>query len=621
MQAQTPFARADRRQSMPFGCETDDQGRYRFRLWAPAVEQILLDLINDAGTRTLPMERGDDGWHSLCEESVVPGERYCYRLPSGLCVPDPASRFQPEDVHGPSQVVDPFAFDWQDTGWRGRPWHEVVLYELHVGTFSPTGDFAGVEARLDWLRDLGVTAIELMPVADFPGRWNWGYDGALLFAPDARYGTPNDLKRLVQAAHRRGLMIVLDVVYNHFGPEGNYLHCYAPQFFHQDRHTPWGAAIDFDGPYAEVVREFFICNALFWLVEYGFDGLRLDAVDRIFDQSQPDILDELAARVHAGPGSERELHLVLENDHNDAARYRRGAAGAVSVFTAQWNDDFHHGLHALLTGEADGVYQDYADAPLERLGRALAEGFCYQGEPSAFRGGRLRGTPSRELPPSAFVNFSQNHDQIGNRAFGERLEHLIDERAMEAALALVCLAPAAPLFFMGQEFAAAAPFLFFCDLEPALMDQVVAGRRREFAAQAAFSDPARLGAMPSPGDQTTFEHSRLHWPQAESDAGRARYAFCRMLLQRRAEHIRPLLPGMRQGGTWVRCGARALAWRWPAESGEALCLAANLSADASAPEPPAAGLPWPVGRVVVGVPPQGEDLWPPWSLSCWISPA
>ncbi|MFP4075721.1 MAG: alpha-amylase family glycosyl hydrolase, partial [Halochromatium sp.] len=320
----------DHRHRMPFGTEIAADGSVHFRLWAPAARHV--ELLWSAGTgpparslKSLKMRPCEDGWHRLTLTEARAGDRYRYRIDGGLAVPDPAARFQPDDVHGPSQLIDPLAFDWGATeaAWRGRPWHEAVIYELHVGTFSASGDYAGIERRLDHLLELGVTALELMPLADFPGQRNWGYDGALLYAPDASYGHPDALKRLIRAAHQRGLMVLLDVVYNHFGPEGNYLHCYAPAFFRSDRHTPWGAAIDLDGPQAHWVREFFIQNALYWIEEYRFDGLRLDAVDRIIDTSEPDLLDALAERVQAGPGRDRRIHLILENDDNDARRYER----------------------------------------------------------------------------------------------------------------------------------------------------------------------------------------------------------------------------------------------------------------------------------------------------------
>jgi malto-oligosyltrehalose trehalohydrolase len=613
---------------MPFGCEVEDDGHCCFQLWAPAVEAVQLELHAQGHEYRLPMEPAPDGWYRHRSALARPGDLYRYRLPDGLCVPDPASRYQPEDVHGFSQVVDPRAFAWQDLAWRGRPWHESVIYELHVGSFSPSGDFAGVASKLDALRALGVTAIELMPIADFPGRWNWGYDGALWFAPDSRYGTPEDLKQLIGAAHARELMVFLDVVYNHFGPEGNYLHCYAPGFFDPSRHTPWGAAIGFDQAGNRPVREFIIANALYWLVEYGFDGLRLDAVYRILDNSQPDILDELATRVRQSLGCERQVHLILEHDDNEARRYRRDSAGKPLFFTAQWNDDAHHALHAALTGESEGVYQDYAADPFNQLGQALAQGFCYQGEASAFRGGRRRGTPSGHLPPATFVNFLQNHDQIGNRAHGERLEHLIAPAAFEAALAVILLAPAIPLLFMGQEFAASTPFLFFCDLEPDLLIQVKEGRRREFAGQAAFSDPARLHAIPAPSDPQSFAASCLDWNEDARAPGRERLALHQKLLRLRARHITPLLPRLQHGGHWHRYGTSGLAWQWATAAGETLHLQANLGSAPIAPESagPATAVPSPSARCeqkaakvtrIFEHPAAADTLWPAHWVRCW----
>jgi malto-oligosyltrehalose trehalohydrolase len=579
---------ATRLHRMPFGAEVLPGGGVRFRLWAPAARRVELLLTTGGAEHALPMHAAGDGWHERLLDDAGPGTRYRYRCDGGLAVPDPASRFQPDDVHGPSEVIDPAAFHWQDGGWRGRPWREAVIYELHAGAFSSgggggggdgdrPGGYAGIEARLDYLAGLGVTAVELMPLADFPGRRGWGYDGALLFAPDAVYGRPEHLKRLVQAAHARGLMVLLDVVYNHFGPEGNYLHLYAPAFFHQDRHTPWGAAIDFDGPQSRWVREFFIHNALYWLQEYRFDGLRLDAVDRIADSSEPDILEELADRVHDGPGREREIHLILENDHNDAQRYRRGPGGAPVLFTAQWNDDFHHACHALLTGEQDGPYQDFHVRPLQALARALAEGFAYQGEASAFRDRRPRGTPSAHLPPLAFVSFLQNHDQAGNRAFGERLHQLVPPEAMDAALALLLLAPSPPLLFMGEEFDAPSPFLFFCDFGPELAAAVRDGRRREFARSAGFSDARSLEAIPDPNAALTFERSCLDWSCLEQPRHRRRLTQVCALLRLRSDRIVPLLPRITRGGHCHVFGVGGLDGRWDLGAGETLRVTANLA--------------------------------------------
>jgi 1,4-alpha-glucan branching enzyme/maltooligosyltrehalose trehalohydrolase len=492
-------------------------------------------------------------------------------------VPDPASRLQADDVHGPSVVIDPKAWDWRDEHWRGRPWHEAVIYELHLGSFTPEGDFAGVERRLDHLLSLGVTALELMPLADFPGARNWGYDGALLFAPDSRYGSPDSLKSLIQAAHARGLMVFLDVVYNHFGPEGNYLHLYAPQFFTEHHHTPWGAAINFDTPDSHWVREFFIHNALYWLEEYHFDGLRLDAVQTILDDSQPDILQALARRVGEQFGAQRQIHLVLENDANAARYLERGRDDSPAYYVAQWNDDYHHSQHALLTGEVTGYYQDYADDPLYLFGRCLNEGFAYQGEASDYRGGRLRGESSLQLPPAAFVNFLQNHDQVGNRAFGERLTQLIEPEAWHAALVLLVLAPSPPMLFMGQEWNCSQPFPFFCDFGPDLADKVVAGRRLEFARFPEFRDPAARERIPDPMAETTFTSAVLDWQALEEAESQRWLDLHRELLGLRQDTLMSRLDGVvRTQRPWTRLGARAIDARWVLADGSRLDVLANL---------------------------------------------
>ena len=456
-------------------------------------------------------------------------------------MPDPASRSNPDDVHGASQVVDPLAYQWRDAAWRGRPWHEAVVYELHLGTFTPEGTFAAARERLAGLAELGISAVELMPVADFPGKRNWGYDGVLPFAPDASYGAPDELKALVDQAHALGLMVLLDVVYNHFGPEGNYLHAYCPQFFDPAHHTPWGAAIDFS---RRAVRDFFVHNALYWVEEFRFDGLRLDAVHAIRDDSVEHIVCEIGRALREGPGREREVHLVLENDANQA--HFLGPCAS-----AQWNDDLHHVLHVLATGETDGYYADYAQAPLERLGRALAEGFVYQGEPSPFRDGAPRGEPSSALPPTAFVSFDQTHDQVGNRAFGERLDALAGPAAVEAALGCVLLAPQVPMLFMGEEFAARTPFQFFCDFGPELAAAVTRGRRGEFERFASFSQE-----IPDPNDPATFLASKLQWQERNPE----RIALVRELLAVRRRHLVPRLAGARSGTYSIHEGALHLAW-------------------------------------------------------------
>lgn len=561
-----------RRHAMPFGAEVREGG-VRFRLWAPSARQ--LELCLDTGP-ALTMPAIGDGWYELFTDRAGPGSHYRYRIDSALEVPDPASRANPEDVHGPSEVIDPADFDWSDGDWRGRPWHEAVIYELHVGAFSSRGDFAGVEARLDELAEVGVTALELMPVAEFPGRRNWGYDGVLPFAPDAAYGRPEDLKRLVQAAHARGLMVLLDVVYNHFGPEGNYLHAYAAPFFTERHLTPWGPAINFDGEDAGPVRQFFIHNALYWLQEYHFDGLRLDAVHAIRDDSPRHLLTELAEAVRAGPGREREIHLVLENESNQARWLRAG-------YAAQWNDDCHHAWHVLLTGEADGYYADFAQAPLAQLGRCLAEGFAFQGEPSPYHG-EERGEPSADLAPTHFVNFLQNHDQIGNRAFGERLINLTDHNRLSAAVALLLLSPMVPLLFMGEELGSRRPFLYFTDHDEALARRVTEGRRQEFSRFSHFSDAARLAEIPDPNARQTFQRC---YPYAVFHDGTDYQLWLDLyvhLLALRQQRIMPYLSEVSSTSATV-LGEGAVAASWSLAQQRVLRIALNLGATTVASPP------------------------------------
>ena len=574
--------------AMPFGAEYCEDGSVRFRLWAPKARRV--DVTLEDNSRLLSLVRHDEGWFELLTREAREGTRYSFQIDRRLKVPDPASRFQPSDVHGPSEVVNPSAFDWQDEEWHGLPWKEAVIYELHVGTFTREGTFVALQQKLDYLAELGVTALELMPVSDFPGKRNWGYDGVLSYAPDSSYGTPEDLKRLIQAAHDKGLMIFLDVVYNHFGPEGNYLREYSPEFFTDRHRTPWGDAIDFDGRGSRVVRDFFIHNALYWLEEYHFDGLRLDAVHAIVDDSVPDLLTELAEIVRRTFRDNRYVHLVLEN-YDNAARYiERDSQGRANWYDAQWNDDIHHVLHVLTTGEKDGYYSDYSQQPIQYLGRCLTEGFAYQGDQSEYHQA-VRGEISSHLPPTAFVSFLQNHDQVGNRAFGERITTLADEQAVKAAMEILLLSPSPPLLFMGEEFSAKTPFLFFCDFDGKLAADVTQGRRAEFAGFRQFRSQKMRERIPDPNDEQTFIRSKIDWQSLEGEQGQNRLQFYRALLSLRKKEILPLLhcAETRADFRTYAQGGIAVEWRL----GDAvLSLVANLSSAATT------AIPRPCGRSI-----------------------
>jgi malto-oligosyltrehalose trehalohydrolase len=547
---------------LPFGAEAIAPDQTRFRLWAPSLAKVAVAI---EGTGDVPMQAVGDGWFEVVAACGA-GARYRYRVtpPEGgddLLVPDPASRLQDGDVHDPSVVVDASAFAWRHDGWKGRAWCETVIYELHPGL---AGGFAGIERRLPELASIGITAVELMPVADFAGTRNWGYDGALAFAPDTSYGTPDELKSMIDAAHGLGVMVFLDVVYNHFGPDGNYLGVYAADFFRDDIQTPWGRAIDFR---RREVRDFFCNNALYWIEEYRFDGLRLDATHSIVPQ---DWLEELAHCVTSAVGR-RHVHLVVEHEGNAAH-----LLGPHHGFDAQWNDDCHHVLHVLLTDEDAGYYVDFATDAADKLARCLGEGFIYQGQPSIFRRGEPRGEPSHDLSPTAFVSFLQNHDQIGNRAFGERLTTLADPAALEAAFAMLMLSPQIPLLFMGEEIASTAPFLFFTDFHDELAEAVREGRRNEFAGASGFADPAMRHTIPDPNDPATFERSRVH--AADDRRAAAALARTRHLLALRRAHVVPRLEGSRSLGAEA-VGPKAVVARWHMGDGAVLSIATNLATE------------------------------------------
>ncbi len=536
---------------LPFGAEIDGDTT-RFRVWAPSAKRLTLELNGQA----TPMRAEPGGWFSTAAKAPA-GTKYRYGLPDGLAFPDPVSRAQAGDVHDPSLVVDARAHVWQHGQWMGRPWHEAVVYELHPGAF---GGFDGIRAQLPRLAALGVTAVELMPIADFPGEHNWGYDGVLPYAPDAAYGSPAQLKALVDEAHGLGLMVMLDVVYNHFGPDGAYIHAFAKSFFREDVKTPWGASIDFRRP---EVRQYFEQNALYWLMEYRFDGLRFDAVHAIGD---PDFLDEMAAMLRRSVEPGRHIHLVLEHEGN-AARHLRAGPDAPG-YDAQWTDDVHHCLHVLLTGESEGYYEDF-DRPIHRLARCMAEGFAYQGDVSK-HSGKPRGEPSAHLPTTAFVICLQNHDQIGNRALGERLTQLADPQALRAATTLLLLSPFVPMLFMGEEVASATPFLFFTSHNEELAALVREGRRAEFKHFAAFQDPERREKIPDPNAPSTFQASV---PEFNGDS-----SFITKLLEIRRRRVVPGIPECRSAGVEV-LGKSALVARWHLGSGGTLAIAINLGDD------------------------------------------
>jgi maltooligosyltrehalose trehalohydrolase len=565
-----------------------------FRLWAPAAKRV--DLLLD---KPYPLARGEEGWFTADISGTKAGARYKFRIDGEIDVPDPAAAFQPEDVFGSSEVIDHSSYRWRAPDWRGRPWHETVLLEAHVGAFTPQGTYRAMIDRLDHLVTAGITALELLPLADFAGTRNWGYDGVLWYAPDSAYGRPEDLKRLVDEAHLRGLMVFLDVVYNHFGPEGNYLGRYAPGFFTQAQ-TPWGSAIDYRIPQ---VRTFAIENALYWLREYRFDGLRLDAVNTIFEPGEISILQDLSIAVgNLAAATRRQIHLVLENGDNRAGLLDSAQDPPRGKYRAQWNDDYHHAWHVLLTGEAQGYYGDYTKSPMDDLARALGSGFVYQGEASAHRGGQLRGEPSGGLAPTAFVNFLQNHDQIGNRALGDRIENLARPEAIEAALAITLLAPAIPMLFMGEEWGSKTPFPFFCDFKGGLADAVRQGRRREYGwAFAHYGDE-----VPDPLEVPTFRSAVLDWESRNEPAARKRLALVRDLLAVRRREIVPRLAGAAFGEAHA-ADSNLLTADWRLADGARLDLVANLSSREIAVRPRETR-----GRPIWGGTP--GDVTGPWSV-------
>jgi maltooligosyltrehalose trehalohydrolase len=514
--------------TVTLGATAQGLNRWRFRVWAPQARQVELWLD---GRGQLEMQAAERGYFELEVDDLQPGARYMYRLDGERQRPDPASRLQPEGVHGPSELVSP-SFSWQDSAWPGKRLQDYVIYELHVGTFTPAGTFEAIIPYLDHLAQLGITAIELMPVAQFPGERNWGYDGVYPFAPQASYGGPEGLKRLVDACHQRDLAVVLDVVYNHLGPEGNYLRDYGPYFTDRYR-TPWGPAVNFDGPHSDEVRRFFIENAIYWVEEFHVDALRLDAIHAMLDFSAGTFLEELASNVHElAERNNRHVYLIAESDRNDARIIGPRELGGYGL-DAQWNDDFHHALHTLLTGESSGYYIDFVDPDgrptVQCIAKAYQEGFVYAGQYSRYRQHR-HGTPARHIPSYRFVVCAQNHDQVGNRLRGERLSALVPFEALKVAAATVLLSPNIPLLFMGEEYGEPAPFQYFVShSDPQLVEAVRQGRRDEFATF------AWQGEVPDPQAERTFVASRLnHELREQGQHGRLLALYRELLALRRS---------------------------------------------------------------------------------------
>lgn len=548
--------------SKTWGAEFVAADTVRFRLWATGQRSVTLRLAG----KDIPMVASEDGWFEAEVTGVTPGTEYNFVLADGMVVPDPASRAQKAEVNGPSLVIDPEHYSWQNT-WRGRPWIETVVYEMHIGTFTPEGTFRAAIEKLPYLAELGVTMLEVLPVSQFGGNRGWGYDGVLLYAPHAAYGSPDDFKAFIDAAHGHGLSVVLDIVLNHFGPEGNYLPLLAPDFFHKERHTPWGAGIAYDIPAA---RDYIVEAPLYWLQEYHLDGLRFDAIDQIQDSSEKHALIAIAERIRAEI-TDRPIHLTTEDSRNVIFLHPREEDGSAPLFTGEWNDDFHNAMHVFATGETHAYYQDFAREPEKLIARILTEGFAYQGEVSA-QSGEKRGVASAGQPPVAFVDFIQNHDQTGNRAQGDRLIQLAGADRTKVLLATLLCSPHIPLLFMGEEYGETRPFLFFTDFHGELAKAVREGRAREFQGHAGHEDES----VPDPNALSTFEASKLDWRKTQEQEGKAWLAFTRELLALRQRHIVPLLAeaGGHSGKVLQTApGFVAVSWQFPQGT---LSLALNI---------------------------------------------
>lgn len=498
-------------------------GGTRFRLWAPGQSEVKLRLSGDH-----PMTRSEDGWFDVFIDHQPFGEAYGFVLEDGRVVADPAARRQLTDVHGLSVLTNPEGYRWVNTDWRGRPWHDTIVHEIHIGAFTPEGTFAAAAEKLEHLAEIGITAVELMPLAHFPGLRGWGYDGVLHYAPHNAYGSPDDLKAFVDRAHGLGMMVFLDVVYNHFGPEGNYLGLYAPEFFRHGKKNDWGDQIDFS---RQAVRRYFIDNAVFWLKEYHLDGLRLDAVDAIKDDTKPHILEEISSAVDHG-FSDRQVHLMIENPPNGTDLLTE------KLFIADWNDGFHHVVRRIATGEQTGIFEKFAPQPFDKLRKIMAEGYLEPGEP-------IVGTelpPSEVLPPTAFIHFLQNHDQVGNRAMGDRLHMTADDETYRALTAMLLLSPQVPLLFMGDSYRDDRPFHFFSDYTGDLAQSIRDNRPPQAENFGGYPEGKSEADIPDPNAETTFSGSKLDWAKAEETQGKEWSALMQQLIDIRREKIIPHLP-------------------------------------------------------------------------------
>jgi malto-oligosyltrehalose trehalohydrolase len=566
--------------SMPFGAEIQSDRQTRFRFFAPSSDHVHLDV--EGIVEPIPMQRDDAGWHELVTPAAAPGSLYRFALSDGTHVPDPASRYQPHDVHGPSEVMDPGSYRWHDRGWRGRPWSEAILYELHVGTFTSEGTFRSAIGKLDHLAELGITAIELMCLSDFAGNRNWGYDGVLLYAPDSAYGPPDALKAFIDAAHAKGIMIILDVVYNHFGPEGNFINNYFPQICSDNHDTPWGKSLNFDGEHSDVVRGFIIHNALYWVEEFHVDGLRFDASHAMVDESPRHILDELHDRVEA-LACGRPIHLILENEQNIVEKLNRDSEGKPTCYTAQWNHDITHLLSAVFSDICDPGKDQQETG---KLAKALAEGFMIAAQ--------MEGKGECTVPPTAFVSFIQTHDLVGNRIFGERIFADVPPETIRAIASIYLLLPQIPMLFMGEEWGASTPFPFFCDYHGELADAVKKGRYDQLMKLDPAPSQEEMERAPDPQAESTLRDAQLKWEELEEGEHAQWFDLYKRLIHVRLQSICPLLAGLaRSCGSSTVIAPGALTAEWTLHGGVKLHLAANLC------KQPRSGFPLA----------QGQELW------------